>query len=365
MDFLNTEKAKITPYCLLTDSLSKEEVLKVSECKPENTDNLIIAIDHDTPSGTVEVAEKQKLLIDFAKKYKIARFDYGHGIGYYLAMEQYLKKGDVLLCAGEHTATVGAAGILGIKTGIDVLTEVMENGTYELELPEKVVIEISGGFEPEVSAKDVALSMIRDNSAIKGKLVIFKENDLLSFADKAVICNLLHHAGVFSTVFADTECKADINYDLGSVEISAVLPGDFDEIVSSSKIDGIRVNQVFIGGCMGGNIESMRTAATMLKDKKVNKYVRVMFAPATSKVYEEMIDEGIVDIIMDSGALLMNQGCSACWAKSQGLVDDNEVFVTTGSINCKNWAGRNNNKIYITSVRTAMKCALTGNLYEN
>ncbi len=365
MDILNTDNKEITPYCLITDSLSIDEAIKISKCKPKYADKLIIAIDHDTPSGTVEAAAKQRLLVNFSKQENAEKFDYGHGIGYYVAMEKYLKKGDVLLGIGEHIATVGAAGILGVRVDADTLTKVIESGSYELKIPERLVIEFTGSFEPGVTSKDAVLSLIKDNAAIKGKLVIFKETECFSFYDKAVLCNLLHHAGVYSVVFTDDDVKADIIYDLANVKLSAVMPGGFEEIVPSSGIDGLRVNQVFIGGCMGGSIDAMRIAAGMLRGKKVDKYVRVMFAPASSKVYEQMIDEGIVDIIMDSGALLMNQGCSACWAKSQGLVDDNEVFVTTGSINCRNWAGRSNNKIYITSVVTAVKCALTGNLYEN
>ena len=116
---------------------------------------------------------------------------------------------------------------------------------------------------------------------------------------------------------------------------------------------------------MGGSIETMRQVAKALDGKQVSRYVRVLVAPATSKVYEQMLDEGLVDPIMRSGALVMNQSCSACWAQSQGLCDDNEIFVTTGSINCANWVGRNNNGVYISSPELALKAALTGVLYEN
>ena len=94
-------------------------------------------------------------------------------------------------------------------------------------------------------------------------------------------------------------------------------------------------------------------------------YVRVMVAPATSAVYVQALEEGLMDVFLDAGALVMNQGCSACWAQSQGRCDQAEVFVSTGSINCAGWAGKAHNGIYLTSVRRAAQAALSGSLYES
>lgn len=361
-------KSGTAPFVLITDVLTDAQVDAVVATVPANPDKVIIAIDHDTPSGTVAVANKQKKLIQFAKEYQ-TKFYYGRGIGYHIAMEEILHEGDLLLGLGKHIATVGTMGALGIAVSIEELLGAIATGTYDYAPPEAVCVQLSGQLANRISAYDLALDLIQKNrERIQNKLVVLQDDDgILSLTERTTLCNLLSNAGVYSVLFSDSACGISNTLCVNLKEISAmaVCPGGFEEIVPASRIDGLRVNQVFIGGCMGGDIASMRKVAAAFAGKQVDRYVRVMICPATSKVYEQMIDEELITPILDSGALLMNQGCSACWAKSQGLVDDNEVFVTTGSYNCANWAGKNNNKIYITSTDAAVKCALTGSLYEN
>lgn len=364
MEILKNMGEKICPYYMISDTLSDEEVKMLSACRPANADRVMVTIGHDTPSGTVAVAGRQKVMKQFARENHTIYW-YGRGIGYYIAMEDHLKYGDVIIGTGKHITTVGAAGAIGIQVGFEQLLESMQTGTFVLKTPDMYVVQLDGAFENGVTAYDLALTLLENKEAIAGKLVVFTNGNQLDFADKATVCNLISNAGVFSAVFSEEMLAADQSIQLNDVTRKAVMPGGFDQIESSKVVDGLRVSQVFIGGCAGGNIETMRYVADALSGKRVNKYVRVLIAPATTKVYEQMIDEGLMDSVLDSGALIMNQGCSACWAKSQGLVDDNEVFVTTGSINCENWAGLHNNKIYITSPKAAVKCALTGNLYEN
>lgn len=364
MEALKNMNETICPYYMVSDILSEEEVKKLSACRPANAERVMVTIGHDTPSGTVAAAGRQKVMKQFARENHTIYW-YGRGIGYYIAMEDHLNYGDVILGTGKHITTVGAVGAIGIQVGFEQFLESMKTGTFVLQSPDLYVVELNGEFEHGVTAYDLVLTLLQTKEALKGKLVVFTKGEHLDFADKAAICNLISNAEVFSAVFSNEMLAADRSISLNEITRKAVMPGGFDRIEASKVVDGLRVSQVFVGGCAGGNIETMRYAANALKGKKVNKYVRVLIAPATTKVYEQMIEEKLVEPLLDSGALIMNQGCSACWAKSQGLVDDNEVFVTTGSINCENWAGLHNNKIYITSPKAAVKCALTGNLYEN
>ena len=356
---------KKIPYCLITDNLTDEAADRLSEIAPKYPDHVIVALDHNTPCGTVAVAEKHKKLIDYARKYKTVLY-YGQGIGYHLAVDNHLAAGDILLGVGVHTPTVGAVGALGLTVPFETLAEVIEKGEFTCPAAEEYVVRLDGSFFYHTSAKDAAFELLSHKDEYKGKLLVLTGGEDLPRTDWFVLCNLLSQSGALSVVrCASDRAEPQLIIDLFKLERKAVLPGSFDKIVPMTALDGLRVNQVFFGGCMGGTIEVMRYIAKELDGKKVSKYVRVLVAPATSKVYEQMLDEGLMDPIMRSGALMMNQGCSACWAKGQGLVDDNEVFVTTGSYNCVNWAGRNNNGIYIASPELALKAALTGVLYEN
>ena len=144
----------------------------------------------------------------------------------------------------------------------------------------------------------------------------------------------------------------------------AAPPGDAARVVPAGETDGLRVNQVFIGGCAGGTLEALRLTARLWQGRKVSPYVRVLVAPCTSQVYLQALEEGLMDIFLDAGALVMNQGCSACWAQSQGRCSTGEVFATTGCIHRPDWAGQGSS-IYPVSVPNAAQAALSGSIYES
>lgn len=346
---------------LITDSLSDEAVDMLCTAKVSQPEKVLMTIDHDTPVGTVAVAAKQHRMMDFAKSQGIA-FQYGQGIGYYLAMESGLGPGELVLCTGRHAATLGAAGAVALTLDAPAMKAALETGLVTVGAP-VCRVQLVGSLGRYASVSDLALQMI-SGDRYAGKLVAL-HGPQLSMAQRITLCNLLAHAEVKSAFFVEECPEADVIYDLAAVKPLAVLPGGFDQIVPASRVDGLRVNQVFIGGCAGGSLEALRTAAAIWRGKQVCKYVRVMVAPATASIYAQAIDEGLMDVFLSAGVLVMNQGCSACWAQSQGRCDEREVFVTTGSINCANWAGRQHNSIYITSVERAAQAALSGSLYEN
>ena len=345
---------------LITDSLSDEDVDILVSATPACPEKVMVTIDHNVPSGTVAVAARQRKLLDFARSNSLP-FQYGQGIGYYLAMET-LSPGDIIICNGRHAATVGAVGAIGLSLDAPSLKAALESGTVALDAP-LCRLRLEGELTHHVSATDLALHLIA-LGGLAGKLLAI-HGPQLSFDQRVTLCNLLANAGVVSAFFVDELPETDVVCDLSAVTPLAVLPGDFSEIVPSSRMDGLRVNQVFIGGCCGGSIESLRKTAAIWQGKKINKHVRVMVSPATAAIYAQAIDDGLIETLMASGALIMNQGCGACWAQGQGRCDEREVFLTTGSINCANWAGKQHNGIYITSVEHAARAALTGSLYEN
>ncbi|MCH4178737.1 MAG: aconitase family protein [Megasphaera sp.] len=349
-------------WCLLTDSISEMDLDILVQAKVKNPSAVLVTVDHDTPSGTVAVAHKQKRIRDFAKKWQMP-YRYGAGIGYYIAMEEFIHAGDIVVCNGTHAATVGAVGALGIRSDAAGLKKILEGELVHLTATEIVPVNVTGKFDDIVSAKDFSLMLIHEKK-YAGKIMALYAPDF-TFADKVTICNLLPSGGIRSAYFTMEKQADGFSYRTEDVQPLAVLPDGFSKIASSSCIDGIRVNQVFIGGCAGGSIEVLRKAAQLLKNKKVSKYVRVIIAPASAKIYAQAIDEGLIEVFMAAQVLVMNQGCSACWAQSQGRCDTNEVFVTTGSINTKYWCGAQNNGIYITSPASAVKAALTGFYYEN
>ena len=142
MSILSQYQNVHTPYCLITDILSEEQITRLEGVTPKYPERVIIAMDHNTPCGTVAVAERQKRLMDYARAHGTV-FYYGQGIGYYLAMEKHLQRGDVLLGAGTHVPTVGAVGALGLSVPFDTLLDAVSTGSYPVPEAQDYVIRLN------------------------------------------------------------------------------------------------------------------------------------------------------------------------------------------------------------------------------
>lgn len=110
---------------LVTDGLSPEAVEQITAVSPAAPDRVWVVIDHDTPAGSVAVAEKQKALLDWARQTG-AVFRSGRGIGYALLLESGLREGEIVLsgrspCRGGGSRRCGgpvpASGGAGWRTG--------------------------------------------------------------------------------------------------------------------------------------------------------------------------------------------------------------------------------------------------------
>ena len=64
--------------------------------------------------------------------------------------------------------------------------------------------------------------------------------------------------------------------------------------------------------------------AEIIKGKKVSDKVRFLVAPASQTIYRQALKEGLIDIFMEAGAIVMNPNCSVCWGSCQGVIGENE-----------------------------------------
>ena len=357
-------------YCLINDAVSNVAVDYIKdEDKLFDSKKVVVVIDHDTPSGSEDAAKVQKKLIAFAKKHD-THFHHGEGVPYQILIDKYVKLGNIVVGCGRHTAVYGAVGAIGFSRAPEQILEVLKSGKLEIEMPEIVKVELTGQLSNGVYAKDIILNIIKEigENALQNKIIEFTGDAFknLTLNDKITICNLAGRTGAVSAVVSTEEVSDDdkycgaLKYDLSKMKSMTVNPDSFGEIVDTSSIENIAVNEVFIGGCSGGRIEDLRIAANILKGKHVAYKVRLIIAPITQDVFVQASNEGLISTFIDSGALVMNQGCSVCWGKSQGIIDTDEVLVSSGSCNGKGNAGAETAKIYVTSTAVAATSAITG-----
>jgi 3-isopropylmalate/(R)-2-methylmalate dehydratase large subunit len=84
-------------------------------------------------------------------------------------------------------------------------------------------------------------------------------------------------------------------------------------------------------------LEDLREAARVLKGKKVKDGIMLKIVPATQRVYAELICEGVLQDLFQSGAIISNPGCGGCAEGHIGLTGKGEVQISTGN---RNFAGK-------------------------
>jgi 3-isopropylmalate/(R)-2-methylmalate dehydratase large subunit len=126
-------------------------------------------------------------------------------------------------------------------------------------------------------------------------------------------------------------------------------------------MDKTEIDQIYIGSCTNGRIEDLRIAAQVLDGKKINDHVRGIVSPATPKIFQQALDEGIMRIFMDAGFCVTNPTCGACLGMSNGVLAESEVCASTTNRNFRGRMGKGG-MIHLMSPATAAASAIAGHI---
>ena len=208
----------------------------------------------------------------------------------------------------------------------------------------------------------------------------------LSVNDRFVLCNLAVEAGAKTGIVepddkvvefikehgrnADNLFVSDedakflkvYDYDLDKIEPVVARPDFVDDVIPLSEVGDVKIDEAFLGSCNNGRIDELRVAARILKGKKVHSDVRFLIAPASNNVYMQALDEGLIDIFMEAGAMVMNANCSVCWGSCQGVIGEGELLISTGTRNFMGRAGHKDSKVYLGSAATVTASAIAGKI---
>ncbi len=122
---------------------------------------------------------------------------------------------------------------------------------------------------------------------------------------------------------------------------------------------GHPVNVVFIGSCTNSRISDLRTAASLLKGRKVNTKVRVMVVPGSQEVKRQAEAEGLPDVFRAAGCEWREPGCSMCIAMNGDQLQPGEYSVSTSNRNFEGRQGKGG-RTFLASPLTAAATAVTG-----
>jgi 3-isopropylmalate/(R)-2-methylmalate dehydratase large subunit len=151
--------------------------------------------------------------------------------------------------------------------------------------------------------------------------------------------------------------------------ITASLPDSSDPNVAKALkymgLEGGRpllghpIDVVFIGSCTNSRISDLRTAAGVLKGRKVNPKIRVMVVPGSQEVKRQAIAEGLPEIFRAAGCEWREPGCSMCIAMNGDQLQPGQYSVSTSNRNFEGRQGKGG-RTFLASPLTAAASALTG-----
>lgn len=354
-----------------------------------DVNKLVWIVDHNIPADSPKTAASHKKMRDFAKEHNITFYE-GEGVCHQVMMENHVRPGELIFGADSHTCAYGALGAFGTGVGCTDYLYAMVTGTSWLLVPETIRFNLTGKLKDGVYARDVILTIIGKISAngANYKAMEFAGEGLhtLSMADRISICNLCVEAGAKTALMEVDDVALDylkehgrepkeifksdddanfsqvIDIDLAAIEPIVAKPHFVDNVVPAKEACGTKIDEAFLGSCNNGRIEDLRVGAQVIKGKHVADKVRFLVVPASRAVYKQAMEEGLLDIFMEAGAMVMNPNCSVCWGACQGVIGEGEVLISTGTRNFKGRAGHKDSYVYLASAATVTASAIAGEI---
>jgi len=375
----------------LTGPLSVESFEKIGAKKVWDPSKIIIPFDHQVPADSIDSANNHILMREFVKNQNIEHFyDVNAGVCHQILPELgHVVPGEVIVGADSHTCTHGALGAFATGIGSTDMAMVFAEGNLWFKVPETNRFNIEGKLKSNVFAKDVILHIIgkmgADGSTYKACEFAGETVKNMNISDRMVLCNMaIEMGGKTGLVEPDDKTKKyvesrskkpykiyktdldssslniiDINVD--DLEPQVACPHNVDNVKPVSEIDQ-EIDQVFLGSCTNGRLEDLRDAAKILKGNKIAKQTRMLVIPASNEVYSKALDEGLLKIFVDSGALVSAPCCGPCLGGHTGIIGPGEVSLSTSNRNFKGRQGSPEGKVYLSSAAVAAASAIEGKI---
>jgi len=342
------------------------------------------------PACTLQYADNQQVCRDFARAKGIQVFDVDVGIGSHVLIERGLAAaGSTVVGTDSHMNILGAVGCLGQGMGDVDITFAFKTGKTWFQVPESLKVLVRGELSSGLSAKDLTLFIVKqlgtNKAALKSVEFYGEAVRKLSTSGRITLCSMVTEmAGIIGfipefkdsveselkslsgeefkhpqadkdAVYADT-ITIDID-GLGPQVAAPFLPTNVKDV---GDLEEVKIDSGFIGCCTNGRFEDLKAAARILKGKKVKDGVMLKIVPATRKVYKQLLEEGILKDLFESGAIISNPGCGGCAQGHIGLTGKGEVQVSTGNRNFEGKQGKGHN--YLASPEVVAASCILGHI---
>ncbi len=376
-----------------TGPLAVRKILEMGFKEAYNPKKTIFFFDHASPSPRFELSNDHTFLRDFAKGTGIQVSDVGCGISHQVVAEREVRPGDVVIGADSHTCTGGALGAFATGVGSTDAAVAIALGKIWLRVPETIRVVVEGRLPRGVYGKDIILHLIGKIGAAGAtyKALEFGGDaiDRLDMAGRMTIANMAVEAGAKVGLFpSDDTTRSWLNqmerpqdfrklspdpnagYErtvvIHAEELKPTIacPHQVDNTKTIDEIGDVTVDQVYLGTSCNGRLEDFQIAAEILRGKKIHPKTRMIVTPGSRLVYLEVLKDGTLETLIESGAVAMPPGCGACVGLHEGVLGEGEVCLATQPRNFKGRMGSPKSFIYLGSPAIAAATAIEGKIAD-
>ncbi len=377
----------------ITGPLAIDKFREMGGVRVFDPEKIIMLFDHQTPADSLNAAENQKMMREFAREQGIFNYDIREGVCHQVTLEKgRVKPGDIIIGADSHTCTYGAVGAFATGVGSTDMGFAIRYGCLYFRVPESIRANVTGSFPSRVGPKDLILSITKDigvdGATYRAVEFTGETIETMGMPGRMTCCNMAIEMGGKAGIvppdattetylsgrglFANTDLKSDEgasyvswrDYDVTDLAPQVAVPHNVDQVVDVGEVAGTPVDQVFIGSCTNGRFEDLAEAADVLGNRKFSDTVRVLIIPASRAEYLKALRAGLIEQFVEAGALVEAPCCGPCMGGSFGLIAGGEVCFATSNRNFKGRQGSPDGKVYLGSAATAAATAITGEITD-
>ena len=383
-------------FIMIHDGLvrgAKRELDSLGIDRLARPDKVVMVTDHEVIYGSPRAAEFGVINRNAARAWGVKQFfDVGRGgHGHIFPMESgMLLPGMFYFDNDRHSTNAGAIGAFGFRIGAEI-SRVLATGTNWVTVPATLRLVLKGKLRRGVYARDVGFYLAR---LIRQGTIPFEMDyralefagDLDSFdlAERAALCNSPTELGAYGVFFPPSERilafareraqrefapiypDPDASYEkeatlaIDGIEPQVALPGGIQTSVDISEAVGQPIDHAFIGSCGSGMYEDLATAASFLKGRRVAPNVRLFVAPGSERTTRRMAADGLLNVLVEAGAILLPAGCGPCNDAVVGPLHAGEVSISTASNSNAGRFGSKQARLFLGSPATVAASAVAG-----
>ncbi|HEY0524163.1 MAG TPA: 3-isopropylmalate dehydratase large subunit [Stellaceae bacterium] len=380
----------------ITGPLAIDQLKAMGAERVAAPDKVVLVGDHYSPPPDPAAAGLLSLMARFAAENGIPHlFVNGEGIEHTLLPERgLLRPGDLVIGTDSHTCTAGAFGALGTGMGSSDIAAAMALDELWFMVPETIRVAFSGKRRRYVTGKDLILRLLGEITVDGGtyRCIEFVGDAIagLNLDERMALCNMAVEggaktcfvppdettrswarathgdAGLAAAVSSDEDAAfaSSLSFDASALTPLCARPYSPDNVAPVAETSGVRIDQAYIGNCANGTMTDLRQAAEILAGRKIAKGVRCVVVPATREIYRQAMREGLLETLLDAGAIIAPSTCGACAGLHMGVLGEEQVAVATTNRNYRGRMGAASSRVYLANAYVAAASAVAGELID-